>query len=261
MEQVFIPVGACWLNLQEAWWRLFRREALAGQSFADAEEIELATRVATNQLNHRARPWVWGRPPRPPRHRRRTKLSGLRTVQPGLLPPCHVRQTRMLAALNAGAREEKLPKIRGFEGRARQGLNSVAFRFVGRTGGSMGLFGSALRAISQLSRASGYSVCSYPVPVHSPVKYSTRYFDWILACYAMAEHRPMARGIPRCAESRDKVRKVNARCRCITVRQYLVSAKRLCGPVIPEDLKSPSLQNTRPTTRPWAMTRGPPPGP
>jgi hypothetical protein len=72
VKQIFIPVGACWLNLQEAWWRLFRREALAGQSFADPEEIELATRVATKQLNHRARPWVWGRPPRAPRPRRRT---------------------------------------------------------------------------------------------------------------------------------------------------------------------------------------------
>jgi hypothetical protein len=72
VEQVFIPVGACWLNLQEGWWRLFRREALAGQSFADAGEIESATRVATKQLNHRARSWVWGRPPRAPRHRRRT---------------------------------------------------------------------------------------------------------------------------------------------------------------------------------------------
>jgi hypothetical protein len=72
VKQVFIPVGACWLNLQEAWWRLFRREALAGQSFADAGEIESATRVATKQLNHRARPWVWGRLPRAPRHRRRS---------------------------------------------------------------------------------------------------------------------------------------------------------------------------------------------
>ncbi len=72
VTQVFIPKGAAWLNLQEAWWRLFRREALAGQSFADASEIELATKVATKQLNRRARPWVWGRPPRPPRHRRRT---------------------------------------------------------------------------------------------------------------------------------------------------------------------------------------------
>ena len=33
-----------------------RREALAGQSFADAGEIELATRVATKQLNFRAKP-------------------------------------------------------------------------------------------------------------------------------------------------------------------------------------------------------------
>jgi DDE superfamily endonuclease len=72
VKQVFIPVGACWLNLQEAWWRLFRREAFAGQSFADAEEIELARRVATKQLNHRSRSWVWGRSPKPPRHRRRT---------------------------------------------------------------------------------------------------------------------------------------------------------------------------------------------
>ena len=35
IEQVFIPKGACWLNLQEAWWRIFRRHALAGQTFAD----------------------------------------------------------------------------------------------------------------------------------------------------------------------------------------------------------------------------------
>jgi DDE superfamily endonuclease len=29
VKQVFRPVGACWLKLQEVWWRLFRREALA----------------------------------------------------------------------------------------------------------------------------------------------------------------------------------------------------------------------------------------
>ena len=69
--QVFIPKGACWLNLQEAWWRLFRRAALADQTFACPGEIALATRVATRQLNARARPWVWGRPPPSPRRRRR----------------------------------------------------------------------------------------------------------------------------------------------------------------------------------------------
>jgi hypothetical protein len=59
--------GACWLNLIEGWWRLFRREALAGQRFADHTELETATHLATTQLNRRAKPWVWDRPPR--RHR------------------------------------------------------------------------------------------------------------------------------------------------------------------------------------------------
>jgi transposase len=71
LHQVFIPKGACWLNMQEGWWRLFRRDAKAWKTFADAEEIEQATRLATAQLNHRAKPWVWGRPPKTPRHRRR----------------------------------------------------------------------------------------------------------------------------------------------------------------------------------------------
>ena len=72
IRHVFIPVGACWLNLQEAWWRIFRRTAIAGQCFADPGDIGYATRIATAQLNTRAKPWVWGRPPPPPRrHRRR----------------------------------------------------------------------------------------------------------------------------------------------------------------------------------------------
>jgi transposase len=71
LEQVFIPKGACWLNLQEAWWRIFRRHALAGQTFADPTEIAQVTELATAQLNARAKPWVWGRPPPPPRSRRR----------------------------------------------------------------------------------------------------------------------------------------------------------------------------------------------
>ena len=71
LHHVFIPTGACWLNLQEGWWRLFRHEAFAGQSFANPKEIDQARRVATKQLNHRAHPWVWGRPPKTPRRRRR----------------------------------------------------------------------------------------------------------------------------------------------------------------------------------------------
>jgi hypothetical protein len=71
IHHVFIPTGACWLNLQEGWWRLFRRDAFAGQSFSNPKEIEQATRVATAQLNRRAKPWVWGRPPKDPRRYRR----------------------------------------------------------------------------------------------------------------------------------------------------------------------------------------------
>jgi hypothetical protein len=67
----FIPTKACWLNLQEGWWRLFRRSALAGQTFADPEQIDQATKLATAGLNARARPWIWGRPPRPHRTLRR----------------------------------------------------------------------------------------------------------------------------------------------------------------------------------------------
>jgi hypothetical protein len=70
VHQVFLPTGACWLNLQEGWWRLFRREAFAGQTFADGEEIDHVTALATQKLNHRAKPWVWGRPPRPHRYLR-----------------------------------------------------------------------------------------------------------------------------------------------------------------------------------------------
>lgn len=33
IRHVFIPVGVCWLNLQKGWWRIFRKAALAGQSF------------------------------------------------------------------------------------------------------------------------------------------------------------------------------------------------------------------------------------
>lgn len=71
LKQVFIPVGAAWLNLIEGWWRLLRRDAYAGQSFANHDDIAYATALATARLNRRAGPWVWGRPPKPHRQLRR----------------------------------------------------------------------------------------------------------------------------------------------------------------------------------------------
>src|SRR5260370_21399433 len=67
VHHVFIPKGACWLNLQEGWWRLFRREAFAGQTFADGEEIDQVTLLAPQKLNPRAQPRILGRPPPSPR--------------------------------------------------------------------------------------------------------------------------------------------------------------------------------------------------
>jgi len=72
IRHAFIPKRACWLNMQEGWWRIFRRQAPAGQDFADPDEIAHATQVATAQLNARAQPWIWGRPqPKPRSYRRR----------------------------------------------------------------------------------------------------------------------------------------------------------------------------------------------
>jgi hypothetical protein len=71
VHPVPLPVGACWLNLVEGWWRLLRHEAFAGQTFADATEIDHAVAGATARLNYRATPWVWGRPQPTPRYHRR----------------------------------------------------------------------------------------------------------------------------------------------------------------------------------------------
>ncbi|WP_020557362.1 transposase [Embleya scabrispora] len=71
IQHVFIPVGACRLNLQEGWWRIFRKAALAGRSFSNPTDIAQATTLATSQLNTRAGPWIWGRPAPPTRTLRR----------------------------------------------------------------------------------------------------------------------------------------------------------------------------------------------
>ncbi|MET9905007.1 transposase [Streptomyces sp. NPDC006446] len=78
IHHAVIPVGACWLNLQEGWWRIFRTAALAGRSFANPDDIAYATALATSQLNSRANPWIWGRPTPPTRRLRRRYAYRLR---------------------------------------------------------------------------------------------------------------------------------------------------------------------------------------
>ena len=83
---MFIPKRACWLNLQEGWWRLFRKAAFAGQTFADADEIAHAVR----------------RGHRPAQHPRQTlDLGTTGTTHPHPTPPVRVLPLRndALAAL------------------------------------------------------------------------------------------------------------------------------------------------------------------
>jgi hypothetical protein len=58
VQQVFLPVGACGLNLQASWWPLFRREPLADYSLANGEESKQATATAPQQLHPCAVLWV-----------------------------------------------------------------------------------------------------------------------------------------------------------------------------------------------------------
>jgi hypothetical protein len=48
----------------------YQRDGYRGQTFADYTDIEQAVAGATARLNHRATPWVWGRPPPTPRQYR-----------------------------------------------------------------------------------------------------------------------------------------------------------------------------------------------
>jgi transposase len=39
IHHVFIPTGACWLNLLEGWWRLFRRNAASRTEFCQSHGV------------------------------------------------------------------------------------------------------------------------------------------------------------------------------------------------------------------------------
>ena len=66
LQQVCSPVGACWRHLQAAWWRLFRRAARAGQSFATAGgqgSISISTASVCTWNTSDVPAWVTGMPP------------------------------------------------------------------------------------------------------------------------------------------------------------------------------------------------------
>jgi hypothetical protein len=85
IRHAFIPKGACWLNLQEGWWRIFRRQALAGQDFADPDEIALPPGWPPPSSTPAPGPGSGGRPRLRPRfYRRRFCVRLLREVALGV---------------------------------------------------------------------------------------------------------------------------------------------------------------------------------
>ncbi|MFF7945103.1 hypothetical protein ACFZC5_35985 [Nocardia gamkensis] len=77
IKHAFIPIGACWLNLQEPWWWILRRDAFTSQTTENHTKIDQATRQATAALNARARPWFRDRPAPKPRTLRRRFIDHL----------------------------------------------------------------------------------------------------------------------------------------------------------------------------------------
>ncbi|MFD3614600.1 transposase [Streptomyces sp. NPDC058676] len=71
IRHVFIPVGACWLKPPGRLVAHLPQGRPRRPVLRRTPEIEQATRLATSQLNARARPWIWGRPAPPTRLVRR----------------------------------------------------------------------------------------------------------------------------------------------------------------------------------------------
>ncbi|MFL6222413.1 MAG: transposase [Actinomycetes bacterium] len=72
IQHTFIPKGGLLAESAGGLVAAVSPRSLCRAVICHPEEITLATRVATCQLNAHARPWVWGRPAPSPRHRRHT---------------------------------------------------------------------------------------------------------------------------------------------------------------------------------------------
>lgn len=69
-----VPKKAAWLNLIEGFWKILAQRALHGRRFANTAELKAALHVGVNDWNRHPTPFLWGRPPTPKRHLKRTYL-------------------------------------------------------------------------------------------------------------------------------------------------------------------------------------------
>ncbi|MFI0822558.1 transposase [Streptomyces sp. NPDC021098] len=106
IQHVFITVGACWPNLQEGWWRIFR---------------------------HHAKRWIRGQPPPPPQDLRRRFVQTFRGTQHWVRlssPPSCAHSSRSRAEKGAprgrrlGWGRQRL--IQRYDGRLRYGAGGQA---------------------------------------------------------------------------------------------------------------------------------------
>jgi hypothetical protein len=67
-----LPKAAAWLNLIEGFWKILGQHALAGRDCRSPEEIDQALHAGVAEWNQHPTPFLWGRPPKPHRHLKRT---------------------------------------------------------------------------------------------------------------------------------------------------------------------------------------------
>jgi hypothetical protein len=85
IQPVFIPVGACWINLQEGWWRIFREAAPGGRPLRRSAVSARNPRLPGSVVGCRCRSGsdagssLRGRPPAGP-----TGFTALRVVMTSL---------------------------------------------------------------------------------------------------------------------------------------------------------------------------------
>jgi transposase len=67
-----LPKAAAWLNLIEGFWKILGQRALAGRDCRSTKEVTDALQAGVADWNQRPTPFLWGRPPKPKRHLKRT---------------------------------------------------------------------------------------------------------------------------------------------------------------------------------------------
>jgi hypothetical protein len=67
-----VPKAAAWLNLIEGFWKILTQRALASRECHNTGQVTGALQAGAADWNEQPTPFLWGRPPKPKRHLKRT---------------------------------------------------------------------------------------------------------------------------------------------------------------------------------------------